>query len=930
MNRLLSTHLILLFTLVLYGTSFSNSSTQTYTGTVPLGGNTSADECSAAMVFSIPAGSTVDSIRTSYAISASGSGYRSDARSLISCTEGSAESGYTNGTLTGTGVEFYNRLISPLFTGVTATGTLTFTLYAWDSYNAAASCAGGNDLQVDNSTWSITVYYTPPPTPFSYTSSTTTQNNTSTVAYCTTDQEIIGIELEITGNSGSFDITEFQLNMNGTSAITDATTIRIYYTGTSSTFSPVGLFGTAVPSAGTLTITSAQALAEGTNYFWVAYDMVGNTYAGGNSMDAECTQITVDGVNYTPTITNPGTGRTAESCQTYPGNVSGGIKLWLKANKIPIADGNLATLWQDDSGNSNDAAQVDAARQPFFRDNPTNNLNFNPIVDFIRDDPTPANNDRLDFNTPTHNTQNIFLVFATTQINTTSSYHYDYPLLYGGDVNSSIVAGESDFAIGLGDWLATGNKLSLGGGGDSDWTYPSSTVISTGLPVILTLDRTDVTNGNMELAWRKNGLLSGTHDEVLPLCADPMPSMSALGCHPTTQTSSYDGGISEVVVYDGVLTTINKNKIESYLAIKYGVTLDQSSPQDYTLADGTVAWDASVVGTTYNNDIAGISRDDLSAQDQKQSKSVNSGSLVTMGLGTIAATNSANGNTFAADGQTMLWSNDAAAVSWVVPETPVGLAAKLQREWYVEENNGDVGTVTIEVPDADLPPTGANFVHLLIDADGDFSTGAVIVPMTLTAGIWSITANFTDDYYFSFGINATPLPIELVTFTAHRTEDKVKLEWATASELNNNYFSIERSVDGVLWEEILRQDGAGNSNDLLFYSDLDNAPFSGLSYYRLKQTDFDGKTSHSQVESVNFDATQLSIYPNPARGLLIIEGEEDEIENVKIINVLGQDITFKTETLNHSKTQMELDISGLPRGVYTIVSPSTINKVIIK
>lgn len=905
--------------------------TQTYSaGSIPLGGNTAADECSAGLSFSIPPGSTVDSIRVWYDASAVGAGYRSDARTRISCLEGTAEAAYVAGTLTGVGIESYTRLISPLFTGVTATGNLNFTLFAWDSYNPAASCAGGNDLSINNSSWVISVYYTAPPIPFSYNSSTTTQSNTSDVAHCLQDQEIIGVEVVTDGNTGVFNLTQFDINMNGTTSLPDATNIDIYYTGDNASYSAIGYFGSATVSGGTITVNGSQQLVAGVNHFWVAYDMLAGVYTGGNAMDAECTRVRVDGVDYIPSITNPGSGRTTVSCPTAPGNVSSGLQFWLKANQTNGTDGNLTSSWTDHSGNANNATQANTAQQPYYRDNPGSNLNFNSAVEFIKDNGNSANNDRLDFMTPARNTQNVFLAFRTSQLFPTASWHYDAPLLYGGDVNPGVINGESDFMIGFGDWAGSGDALSFGGGGNVDWFHNSSTVVSTGLPTILEVNRTDISSGQMQLGWRKNGLSGGTHNQILAFCADPMPQMCAIGTQPSTPTAAYDGVMSEVVVYDNVLSAADRNRVESYLAIKYGVTLDQSVGQNYVLSDGTIVWDAGVVPAGYDNDIAGISRDDASAQLQKQSKSINPGSVVTIGLGPIAATNSANTANFGADGQTLVWSNDRAAMNWVIPETPVGLSMKLEREWYVEENNGDVGTVTIEVNNADLPPVAGSIVHLLVDADGDFSSGALISPMTLNGAVWTVDENLPNDYYFSFAINPVPLPVELTQFHATPVKSIVKLDWVTATEINNDFFTVERSINGLDWEEVLERKGQGNSQTTSIYTDYDEAPHAGLSYYRLKQTDLNGKFDYSDVRKVMFDANELRVYPNPAKEQIFVEGNWNSLDELEVYDMSGRRLMSQINISVLSTSRVSMDISKLSRGVYTIKYGQTSERFIIE
>lgn len=113
-----------------------------------------------------------------------------------------------------------------------------------------------------------------------------------------------------------------------------------------------------------------------------------------------------------------------------------------------------------------------------------------------------------------------------------------------------------------------------------------------------------------------------------------------------------------------------------------------------------------------------------------------------------------------------------------------------------------------------------------------------------------------------------PLPIELLDFSANCDEGAVTLQWSTATETNNDYFEIEKSADCQNWNALTRIAGAGNSNCLLNYQYVDFTPNSGISYYRLKQYDFDGQSSVSGVLPVSCGVNEISanakVYPNPA------------------------------------------------------------------
>jgi hypothetical protein len=129
---------------------------------------------------------------------------------------------------------------------------------------------------------------------------------------------------------------------------------------------------------------------------------------------------------------------------------------------------------------------------------------------------------------------------------------------------------------------------------------------------------------------------------------------------------------------------------------------------------------------------------------------------------------------------------------------------------------------------------------------------------------------------FSFNFNdpggSTGLPIELLEFGAEVTnEEYVRLKWITASETNNDYFLVEKSKNAKDWKQVDKVNGAGNSSATLHYESLDKNPFPGVSYYRLKQTDYDGRFSYSNVVSVNIhESPEIKIYPNPTRSQFIL------------------------------------------------------------
>ena len=178
---------------------------------------------------------------------------------------------------------------------------------------------------------------------------------------------------------------------------------------------------------------------------------------------------------------------------------------------------------------------------------------------------------------------------------------------------------------------------------------------------------------------------------------------------------------------------------------------------------------------------------------------------------------------------------------------------------------------------------------------------------------------------------SNPLPIDLVTFSAKKLNEVVEVSWVTASEINNDYFLVERSSDCQAWEPVGQTRGAGFSNKYLYYSLNDSLPIRGTSYYRLKQTDFDGNYVYSEIRPVNIKETErpFTLFPNPTEGRLIIEGEPTALGNIKISSIIGMPIENNISMKSLNSNLMEIDFLNMPSGIY-FVSISGMSYRIIK
>lgn len=227
------------------------------------------------------------------------------------------------------------------------------------------------------------------------------------------------------------------------------------------------------------------------------------------------------------------------------------------------------------------------------------------------------------------------------------------------------------------------------------------------------------------------------------------------------------------------------------------------------------------------------------------------------------------------------------------------------------------------------------------NGNGGSVTGDGNITATNYTGVGTTFGYANDSIPAGSSVSTGSLPIELVSFTASQEKGKVVLKWTTNAEINNDYFSVERSINGISFEVIKKIKGQGNSNSLTNYIENDSNPLHGISYYRLRQTDFDGKNSVSEIVAVDIsklEALPLSfeIYPNPISQyekpiIKISEFESQKEVLVVVRDLLGQELYSKvimTDFSGNSITAIDIE-NRLPAGTYLIIGTS-VNQIFNK
>ncbi|MBK5283960.1 MAG: T9SS type A sorting domain-containing protein [Bacteroidia bacterium] len=172
-------------------------------------------------------------------------------------------------------------------------------------------------------------------------------------------------------------------------------------------------------------------------------------------------------------------------------------------------------------------------------------------------------------------------------------------------------------------------------------------------------------------------------------------------------------------------------------------------------------------------------------------------------------------------------------------------------------------------------------------------------------------------------LGAGSLPIELLSFDAQPADNKVDVSWTTVTEINNNYFTVEKSADATDFVSIGTVQGAGNSTATLNYSFADYSPVHGISYYRLRQTDFDGQFSYSQIVMVNYSGEYsfsiVAAFVNESSSLnLFFTDDLKEKCRMEVYDVLGKSIFGSPVESAKGMNKKQIEIPELMPGIYFV------------
>lgn len=591
--------------------------------------------------------------------------------------------------------------------------------------------------------------------------------------------------------------------------------------------------------------------------------------------------------------------------------------IWLCADSLNASHNSKIKTWNDLSTNGNNAYQNTNNKRPLLKVsastmNGFKTLNFDGSNDYY------TINNSNEINQGTFESKYVFMVIRT-----------------GNNVtNRQVLFEQGNKDRGLNIYIRNGrlyfhayNTANDDAGattpwGGSGWANSKNIwgAISTNTEYVISF-MYDYNNVD-QLEGFINGVSQGTISDgsIGRLFSHPNTHLagapSQIRFHDTPTSGSYfKGQIAEFLYLSNA--PVNKARrviLESYFSGKYDIAM----ATDYYSS------------ITHKFDIAGIGKFDENS-DHIDSQ------------GPDAMVRIKNASTLS-DGDYLVWGHDNGALVLNKGNVPTGIQNRMHRTWFVRETQKNrsasgVGTVTLSFNLSGFIINSSTHLKLLIDNDGDF-TNATSHTMGRTYNPSSQTLSFTgvdlsDGKYFTLGSTSseTPLPVTLVAFEAETEKQDVKLSWVTSSEVNNDYFYIEKTMDGKTFEYLGRVKGSGNANYTNEYELYDENPYMGTTYYRLVQVDFDGTKTPSDLVSVNFEnenQAQISIYPNPAQNIsdvnIALSGfQSNEKVQVVITDIIGNTL-YSNYTLidDNGKVLFKADgLDHLGSGSYVVTVRST-------
>ncbi len=591
----------------------------------------------------------------------------------------------------------------------------------------------------------------------------------------------------------------------------------------------------------------------------------------------------------------------AQSGPAGVGNPTNNV-LWLKADVGTSTTVNATAIssWNDQSGNGINVTQTVAAQQPSFA---SSLLNGFPAIQFDNVNGANVNDKLIGPDSPLlDNTSGYSFFMVTRPQNVDNNARVILSKRTAVAVDQSFMQFFFTGSRFYTDIQTNNNRYNTA----STFTANTNFIID------------QIFDGTLALASRCRTYVGGTLDvtagETNTLVPDNVSPL-VIGSTDATDPRPFGGYISEIILYRAALNDASRIIVDNYLSAKYNIALganDKYSGDDAGNGD-------------YDYEVAGLGQ-------ESSGSSTSFSSSIAGGLGLTVNSGLDNGDYLLAGHNTF---TNNATYSDVAGMTGT-LNARWSRVWYFDITNTSTNlnvNMEFDLSDGDVgaisPGPAANYV--LLYRSGLSGNWTELSTASSVSGdkIHFNALNLTADGYYTIGtheFNASPLPVELLSFDVSLCKSGVCLQWVTATEKNSAYFVLERSSNGIDFEFLAQTKAAGNSVNEINYLETDFKPLSGTSYYRLKQFDENGLLQLSVLRSIEFkESTALYVFPNPSSGTFSVNLNRAAGEEVLvvIVDASGKELFSKVWLSSHDEEVLGVDLQGqLPPGLYQITACS--------
>jgi len=586
--------------------------------------------------------------------------------------------------------------------------------------------------------------------------------------------------------------------------------------------------------------------------------------------------------------------------QTGPAGVGNSTSnsLWLKADAgtSTTANGTAVSSWNDVSGNNNHATQATSNNQPIYT---SSLMNAMPAIFF--DNAASPNNDLMTIvdadNLDNTNGLTILTVSRPTSIDAANARAL---------ISKRVDVGNNE-SYCLFYYTANHINVDLEG---NDNRFATVTTFNPARDYVFSV----LYDGTLAAGSRVKSYVNETVDGTTTESAATISNFASpvnIGSMNIGDGRPFGGYICEVIIYTKALNNVERIIAHNYLFAKYGLssTSIPATVNDIYSGDNTANGD-------YDFEMGGIGTD-ATGSNTSASSSVTGGMAMTQVSGFE-------------NGDYVLYGHTAGSNDSQITDVG-GLAgtnrARWSRIWYLDITNAstvEIVNISFDMSDGGTPVTpvtASNYVLLKrAGLSGNWvEVGSASSIVGDVINFNNVTANA--DAYYTLGTRnyvTSPLPVSLLDFSGEFSEKGVELTWSTATESNNDHFTIQRSADGEDFKTIATVLASGNSFKEVTYTAFDAAPFAGRTYYRLLQTDMDGKTTNLKTIAVRTSEPDrvLEAIPNPSNGNFWfdlpagVSGGE-----LKILNSAGQPVPFNYSVTG---TRISVDAQALPRGLYLL------------